>query len=249
MTSYMARTCVRHEDGTLRSPMNQDFIWPNQVGTIVTAPDWNPEPVCGGGLHGLRPGQQKPGHWVTGPDAVYLVCSFEEEDAVDLDGSVKVRQCRVECVGTAADYTNFLTELGYTGLYGAHIETSVGGHFFVGDDSIVVSDSASEISIFATRHATIICRGTGNAFVCGGACSHVEIENGSGHGGPSSTLICKGSEIGNCLWGGLDSTYFANKAFLIHQNGSEIDTHLIPSKVKSNALYRVVDGAFVEMST
>src|SRR5208282_2815104 len=29
-----------------------DFAYPTGVGTVVEAPDWNPEPVCGGGLHG-----------------------------------------------------------------------------------------------------------------------------------------------------------------------------------------------------
>lgn len=28
------------------------FMWPLTVGATVEAPDWNPEPECGGGLHG-----------------------------------------------------------------------------------------------------------------------------------------------------------------------------------------------------
>jgi hypothetical protein len=28
------------------------FLWPSGVGTVVECPDWNPDPVCGGGLHG-----------------------------------------------------------------------------------------------------------------------------------------------------------------------------------------------------
>ena len=28
------------------------FIWPSGVGAVVECPDWNPEPVCGDGLHG-----------------------------------------------------------------------------------------------------------------------------------------------------------------------------------------------------
>ena len=28
------------------------FQWPLEVGATVEAPDWNDEPVCGGGLHG-----------------------------------------------------------------------------------------------------------------------------------------------------------------------------------------------------
>ena len=29
-----------------------EFIYPSGVGTVITAPDWNSEPKCGGGIHG-----------------------------------------------------------------------------------------------------------------------------------------------------------------------------------------------------
>ena len=35
------------------------FMWPQTIGAIVTAPDWNSEPVCGGGLHGLLDGIER----------------------------------------------------------------------------------------------------------------------------------------------------------------------------------------------
>src|SRR5437660_6609964 len=37
------------------------FVW-NDVGIWTDAPDWNPEPVCGGGLHGQGPGGWGYGH-------------------------------------------------------------------------------------------------------------------------------------------------------------------------------------------
>lgn len=33
------------------------FQWPSVVGVSVTAPDWNPAPSCGRGLHGLLWGE------------------------------------------------------------------------------------------------------------------------------------------------------------------------------------------------
>ena len=39
-----------------RIPQNRithnGFVWPSGVGTVVECPDWNPIPICGGGLHG-----------------------------------------------------------------------------------------------------------------------------------------------------------------------------------------------------
>ena len=32
------------------------FVWPIEVGAEVVAPDWDPTPDCGGGLHGLLNG-------------------------------------------------------------------------------------------------------------------------------------------------------------------------------------------------
>jgi hypothetical protein len=57
------------------------FVY-GQVGDTVTAPDWNPEPECGNGLHGLKQGN---GNWyyLTGDD--WLVIEVAEEDVVDID--------------------------------------------------------------------------------------------------------------------------------------------------------------------
>lgn len=35
------------------------FRWPLEVGAVVTAPDWDPKPECGHGLHGLPWGEGK----------------------------------------------------------------------------------------------------------------------------------------------------------------------------------------------
>ena len=35
-----------------------NFQWPNEVGAIVHAPDWSPNPECGNGLHGLLNGNE-----------------------------------------------------------------------------------------------------------------------------------------------------------------------------------------------
>ncbi len=53
-----------------------------QVGDTVTAPDWNPKPTCGNGLHGLKQGN---GDWILLKGTDWLVIEAEEKDVVDID--------------------------------------------------------------------------------------------------------------------------------------------------------------------
>jgi hypothetical protein len=69
-------------DGSSRN----DFFY-GQAGDTVTCPDWDPEAVCGGGLHGLKNGN---GNWdlLDGDD--WLVIDVDEADLVDIDD----RKCK-----------------------------------------------------------------------------------------------------------------------------------------------------------
>ena len=78
------------------------FQWPLEVGAKVVAPDWDPEPECGGGLHGLL--------WGTGdvglldfsdPDKIWMVVEFEEY--VDLEGKIKFPECTIRYIGDRDD--------------------------------------------------------------------------------------------------------------------------------------------------
>lgn len=55
--AFLIRTCDRNPDGTLTSPSSETngFKWPDSPGSVVEVPDWNPERMCGGGLHGFKP--------------------------------------------------------------------------------------------------------------------------------------------------------------------------------------------------
>ena len=86
------RTC--NQDGTSYG----GFQWPLEVGAKVSAPDWNPEPECGNGLHGLL--------WGAGycfllncldPDRVWMV--VEVEDYVDFEGKIKFPECIIRYIG------------------------------------------------------------------------------------------------------------------------------------------------------
>ncbi len=135
---YFVRTCIRNDVGQLVSPSlyAKGFIWPEEVGSVVTCPDWDPDPFSGHGLHGLRPGDQETGEWVTGPNAVWMVCSYDPETAVEY-GTVKVPSCVVEYVvdlkdGAPAKVTSWLRNRGVA-------EPIYRGESVVGDNSVAMA--------------------------------------------------------------------------------------------------------------
>ena len=109
MSDFLLKTVKA--DGTARG----GFQWPLDEGAEVAAPDWDPTPVCGGGLHGLLNGAGSGGliDWST--DAVWIVAEIpDDETVVDLDGKVKVRRCMVRHVGDKTSAPEFLAAHGHT---------------------------------------------------------------------------------------------------------------------------------------
>jgi hypothetical protein len=98
-TALVLRTCAA--DGSSHG----GFRWPLEVGVTVEAPDWDPKPSCGNGLHGLLWGEGDGGLLDWADDAVWLVVAVTEW--VDIDGKVKFPRCKVAHVGdrhTASSY-------------------------------------------------------------------------------------------------------------------------------------------------
>jgi hypothetical protein len=84
------------------------FQWPLTVGAEVSAPDWNPAPVCGGGLHGwawgLSFGDGKEPDW----NGRWIVFGAKPADVVLVDGKVKARSGVIRFVGEWQAATNFI---------------------------------------------------------------------------------------------------------------------------------------------
>ena len=93
------------------------FVWPTEPGAIVTAPDWDPKPRCGGGLHGALNGVGDGALFCWGRGAVWIACEING-DIVDIGGKVKVQQCRIIVAGTREDATGYLAAQGMTGVIG-----------------------------------------------------------------------------------------------------------------------------------
>ena len=109
MTDFLLKTV--HADGAAWG----GFQWPLDEGAEVIAPDWDPTPVCGGGLHGLLNGAGNGSliNWST--DAVWIVAEIPDgETVVDVDGKVKVRRCIVRHVGDKTSAPEFLAAHGHT---------------------------------------------------------------------------------------------------------------------------------------
>jgi|SRR5579859_2565789 len=93
------------------------FSWPLTVGATVEAPDWDPTPKCGGGLHGwawgIGIGGGKDPDWHYG---IWIAFSTKPEDVVHIvnDGSGdkdKARCCVIRYVSKCGDWqgaTNFI---------------------------------------------------------------------------------------------------------------------------------------------
>ncbi len=85
------------------------FVWPESG--FVEAPDWDPAPRCGGGLHGCLWGEGDPtAVWYWGDDARWLVCEVDLRDVVDLGGKVKVPRAWVVYCGDRDGATRYLLD-------------------------------------------------------------------------------------------------------------------------------------------
>jgi len=101
------RTC----DENLRSYNN--FQWP-EAGP-VHAPDWDPKPACGNGLHGFLWGEGKGDLANWSPTAKWLVVEVDAETIVDLDGKVKFPRGEVVFCGDRLGATSFISANGAQG--------------------------------------------------------------------------------------------------------------------------------------
>jgi hypothetical protein len=90
-------TKVTKADGTAYG----GFRWPDKPGP-VDCPDWNPEPVCGGGLHFWEDGCGDVSVADVLVDSRWYLVRAKDEDVVRLDGKVKAKRVEVLLVGNKA---------------------------------------------------------------------------------------------------------------------------------------------------
>ena len=117
-----------------------NFMWPLKVGATVIAPDFNNNPVCGGGLHGLYNGigNGRLLNWRS--DAVWIVAKVPKKArVVDLGNKVKVDRCKVVHVGNQETATKFLVDNGCDGaIVGLTATAGYEGTATVGDGGTII---------------------------------------------------------------------------------------------------------------
>ena len=133
MNNLFLRTC--NADGTSHG----GFRWNLEIGGITEAPDWNPEPECGGGLHGLLNGKGEGGHLNHSKDALWMVCEALGP-IVDIDHKIKTSKAKTLFVGDRKGATDFLI------ASGCNPSEVVGAFITGGDDSTVTGGDRSTVT-------------------------------------------------------------------------------------------------------
>lgn len=79
------------------------FQWPLEVGAVATAPDWNPEPDCGGGLHFFDVESNADFYVLYGD--YWAVIEYDETKAVAIRGGEKhkVESCKIVHLSESVD--------------------------------------------------------------------------------------------------------------------------------------------------
>ena len=136
------------------------FLWPE--GGPVSAPDWNPEVVCGYGLHGFLwgEGDGSLANWTS--DAKWLVAEVERESIVDLAGKVKFPSATVVFCGDRLGATSYLAEHGGHGraIVGGTATAGNRGTATAGDEGTATAGDAGTATAGYAGTATAGYRGT-----------------------------------------------------------------------------------------
>jgi len=100
------------------------FQWP--FSGKVIAPDWDPVPECGKGLHGALYGEGDGSLFNWDDDAKWLVVEVELESIIDLGSKVKFPECEIKYCGDRVVACKYLQENGCAGrsiIGGNHVST------------------------------------------------------------------------------------------------------------------------------
>jgi len=156
-TVLILRTCNKNLQGY------GGFQWP--ASGPVSCLDWNPKPVCGGGLHGLLNGVGDGGLLNWSDDAVWLVVEVIASEVVSInDQKVKFPRGTVVFCGNRKDATDYIWERNH--LPSGEGPAVVGASRIVGDKQTVIVGYCGTAS--AGYRGTASAGGRGTASVGNG---------------------------------------------------------------------------------
>jgi hypothetical protein len=243
------------------------FLWPESG--YVEAPDWNPEPACGNGLHGWLNGQGdiacQPFSYMDG--AKWLI--LEVGDYVDLGEKVKFKACSVVHCGTKQSATDFLTKEGVTGPiigstisggdgstvsggYGSTVSGGYGSTVSGGDGSTISGGDGSTIS--GVGYSTV--SGGDGSTVSGGDGSTVSGGDGSTVSGGYVSTVSGGygstvsGGYGSTVSGGYVSTVSGGygSVLILRDSGNRPNVRVVGiDGILPNTPYKLIDGEFTRV--
>ena len=136
------------------------FKWPRSG--HVAAPDWNPEPECGNGLHGFLRGEGDGDLADWSSDAVWLVA--EVETYVDLEGKVKFPAAHVIFAGSRLEAAAIVkARYPDAAVIGANVAVEDGRVAVVGDGGTATAGYRGKATAGRQGTATAGYEGTATA--------------------------------------------------------------------------------------
>lgn len=147
------------------------FVWPESG--PVSCPDWDPRPVCGGGLHGLPWGEGDGSLLNWSADARWLVFEADDSTSVVFDGKCKVPSATVVYCGDRLGAAQYIAQHGgagraivggtaTAGLYGT-ATAGMYGTATAGDDGTATAGDGGTATAGDGGTATAGLRGTATA--------------------------------------------------------------------------------------
>ncbi|HEY0623145.1 hypothetical protein [Sphingomonas sp.] len=233
---------LRTSDKDGRSYHTPTFQWP-ESGRVI-APDWDPSPRCGNGLHGLLWGEGGSGYLTFHPDSRWQVVEIDEYVQASSD-KVKYPEGRVVFSGTQEEATRYIYErapagtcvvgVSLTGGYGSTLtggnrSTLTGGYGSTltgGDDSTLTGGNRSTLT------------GGNRSTLTGGNRSTLT-------GGDDSTLT---GGYGSTLTGGYGSTlvfkHWSSAQQRYRRKLVEVGDTVDGALIEAGKAYRMTDGGVI----
>ena len=219
---YGLRTC--NADMTSRG----GFAWPREG--WVEAPDWDPSPECGGGLHFLRNGEGDADLLSHDADAVWQVIMSYESETVDIDNTKsKAKRCNVLLSGPWHEATAKLRSLVGSDKRIPYVCETAGDESSqtAGDHSV---QTAGDRSVQTAGHWSVQTAGDRSAQTAGRRSVQTAGDGSVQTAGGGSVLICR--------WCDVTTGHFRISVAIVGNGGT----------LKPNTPYRVSKGVWTEVT-
>jgi len=211
-------------NGDLTSLHTSTFRWKRRG--VVEAPDWNPNPVCGGGLHFLQMGQNDPGLWENEDDKIWLVVRALRSETVEIGGKSKAKNVTVIFSGSPAMTSGWLKQNHPGEWFGTLLSGGDGSKNTGGDGS---TNTGGDASKNAGGDASTNTGGYGSTNTGGYGSTNTGGQFSTNTGGTRSTNT--GGDGSTLIW---------------KINESEIKAIVGKDGIKPNVSYVCIDGKVVK---